>query len=124
MRHSHQGPAGARGRILHGGLIAGTAFRSILERLKRTERCFWAEFRAWLGRTGTQRQYLTYIDYYTMIHRRPPSENEIADFFSVRGPSAHRMILPLEGRGYLSRTPGQPRTLKVQRSRESLPDPE
>lgn len=72
--------------------------------------------------TRTQGQYLAYIHYYTLVHRRPPSENEIADFFSVRGPSAHRMILQLEGRGYLSRTPGQPRTLKVLLSRESIPE--
>jgi DNA-binding MarR family transcriptional regulator len=71
--------------------------------------------------TRTQGQYLAYIHCYTLVHRRPPSENEIADFFSVRGPSAHRMILELEGRGYLSRTPGQPRTLRVLLSRESLP---
>jgi DNA-binding MarR family transcriptional regulator len=72
--------------------------------------------------TRTQGQYLAYIHYYTIIHRRPPSENEIAHFFFVRGPSAHRMILQLEGRGYLSRTPGQARTLKVLLSRETLPD--
>ncbi len=72
--------------------------------------------------TRTQGQYLAYIHYYTKVHRRPPSENEIAGFFEVRGPSAHRMILQLEARGYLSRTPGQPRTLKVLLARESIPD--
>lgn len=72
--------------------------------------------------TRTQGQYLAYIHFYTMVHRRPPSENEMADFFAVRGPSAHRMILQLEEHGYLSRTPGQPRTLKVLLSRESIPE--
>ncbi|MGC2289524.1 MAG: MarR family transcriptional regulator [Thermoplasmata archaeon] len=72
--------------------------------------------------TRTQGQYLAYIHYYTLVHRRPPSENEIADFFAVRGPSAHRMILQLEDHGYLSRTPGQPRTLKVLLPRESIPE--
>jgi DNA-binding MarR family transcriptional regulator len=72
--------------------------------------------------TRTQGQYLAYIHYYTKVHRRPPSENEMADFFAVRGPSAHRMIIQLEERGYLSRTPGQPRTLRVLLSRECIPD--
>jgi Mn-dependent DtxR family transcriptional regulator len=72
--------------------------------------------------TQGQGQYLAYIYWYTGIHRRPPSENEIAEFFAVRGPSAHRMILGLESRGYLSRIPGQPRTLKVLLSRDDIPD--
>ncbi|MGC2205873.1 MAG: MarR family transcriptional regulator [Thermoplasmata archaeon] len=72
--------------------------------------------------THAQGQYLAYIYWYTKVHRRPPSENEIAEFLAVRGPSAHRMILGLENRGYLSRTPGQPRTLKVLPPREDIPN--
>ena len=67
-------------------------------------------------------QLLAYVYWYTKVHRIPPSENEIADFLGVRGPSAHRMILDLEAAGYLSRTPGQPRTIRVLLPREELPE--
>lgn len=72
--------------------------------------------------TRIQGQYLAYIHFYTKIHGRPPSENEIAAFFRVRGPSAHRMILHLEAGGYVARTPGAPRTLRVLLPRTGIPD--
>ncbi|MFI5417779.1 MAG: LexA family protein [Candidatus Lutacidiplasmatales archaeon] len=72
--------------------------------------------------TRVQGQYLAYIYSYTRVHRRPPSENEIAEFFGVRGPSAHRTIVGLESRGFLSRIPGQPRTLTVLLPRKDIPD--
>lgn len=72
--------------------------------------------------TRKQGQLLAYIYWYTKVHRIPPSENEIAAFLGVRGPSAHRMILHLEAAGHLARTPGQPRTLKVLLAREEIPD--
>jgi DNA-binding MarR family transcriptional regulator len=67
-------------------------------------------------------QLLAYVYWYTKVHRRPPSENEIADFLGVRGPSAHRMILALAAAGYLSRKPGEPRTLQVRIPREEIPE--
>jgi hypothetical protein len=74
-------------------------------------------------RVSRQRgRLLAYVFWYTKIHRRPPSESEIADFLGVRGPSAHRMILALEAAGCLSRTPGQPRTLRVLVPRDELPE--
>ena len=67
-------------------------------------------------------QLLAYVYWYTKLHRIPPSENEIAEFVGVRGPSVHRMILDLEVAGYLSRIPGQPRTIRVLLPREELPE--
>ena len=67
-------------------------------------------------------QLLAYVYWYTKVHRIPPSENEIAEFVGVRGPSVHRMILDLEVAGYLSRIPGQPRTIRVLLPREELPE--
>ncbi len=72
--------------------------------------------------TRTQGQLLAYVYWYTKVHRIPPSENEIADFLAVHGPSAHQMILRLEAKGCLSRTPGQPRTIRVLLRREELPE--
>jgi DNA-binding MarR family transcriptional regulator len=69
-----------------------------------------------------QGQLLSYIYWYTKVHRIPPSENEVAEFLAVRGPSAHRMIVLLAEKGHLERTPGQPRTLRVLVPRDELPD--
>jgi DNA-binding MarR family transcriptional regulator len=69
-----------------------------------------------------QGQLLAYVYWYTKVHRLPPSENEIAGFLGVRGPSAHQMILRLEARGLLSRRPGEPRTIRVLLPREELPE--
>ena len=72
--------------------------------------------------TRKQGQLLAYVYWYTKVHRIPPSENEVADFLAIRGPSAHRMIVHLAEKGFLARTPGEPRTLKVLLPREELPD--
>jgi DNA-binding MarR family transcriptional regulator len=102
--------------------MAGTSFGSIVEELKRPKAASGRVPPVARELTHTQGRYLAYIHFDTRIHQRPSSENEIAGIFSVRGPSAHRILFQLEGRGYLSRTPGQPRTLKVLLPRESLPD--
>ena len=74
------------------------------------------------GPTRIQRQYLAYVHYYTKVHRRPPAEDEIVDFFGVEGRSAIGMILRLARLGYLFRVPGQPRTLRVRLPLEEIPD--
>ena len=70
----------------------------------------------------SQGQLVAYVYWYTKVHQVPPSENEIAEFLGVRGPSAHSMILRLNSRGILSRQPGQPRTIRVLLSREEIPE--
>jgi Mn-dependent DtxR family transcriptional regulator len=72
--------------------------------------------------TRKQGQLLAYVYWYTKVHRIPPSENEVAEFLAIRGPSAHQMIVNLAEKGFLQRTPGQPRTLKVLLPSEELPD--
>jgi DNA-binding MarR family transcriptional regulator len=72
--------------------------------------------------THKQGQLLAYVYYYTKLHRIPPAENEIARFLGIQGPSAHQMILRLEENGRLSRTPGQPRTLRVLLPRADIPE--
>jgi len=71
-----------------------------------------------------QGQYLAYIRIWAKIHGRPPSENEIAAFSRLRGPSAHRMIPRLEGCGCVARTPEAPRTLRILLPRAEIPDRE
>ena len=72
--------------------------------------------------TKTQGQYLAFIYYYTKINRRPPAEADFQRYFEVSPPSVHQMILSLEKRGFISRTPGQGRALTLHLQKEELPD--
>ena len=71
--------------------------------------------------TKLQGQYLTYIAMYTKLHRRPPAEADLQIFFGVTPPSVHGMILTLEKRGLISRTPGQARSIEVLVPQDMLP---
>ena len=72
--------------------------------------------------TDKQGQFLAYIYYYTKIMRRPPAEADFQRYFRVTPPSVHSMILALEARGCISRTPGKPRSIQLLLPREALPD--
>ena|SRR2546430_5600342 len=72
--------------------------------------------------TLRQGQFLAYIHAYTRLHRQPPSEAEMAAFFGVSPPSVHQMVVTLERRGLIARTPGQARSLRVLLPPTALPD--
>ena len=72
--------------------------------------------------TPKQGQYLTYIHHYTRVNGRPPAEAEIQRFFRVSPPTVHQMILNLEAKGLLARTPGKPRSLRVLVQSGMLPE--
>ena len=72
--------------------------------------------------TAKQGQYLAFIYYYSKIHGRAPAEAEIEQYFRVSPPAVHQMILTLEARGLIERTPGQARSLRLLIPREELPD--
>jgi repressor LexA len=72
--------------------------------------------------TAKQGQYLAFIYYYTKIHRRSPAEADIQGFFQVSPPVVHQMIMNLEKLGYIEKTPGQGRSIKLLLAREQLPD--
>jgi DNA-binding MarR family transcriptional regulator len=74
-----------------------------------------------LGCTATQGQYLAYIYAYTTIHRRPPAETDMQDFFRVTPPSVHNMVLTLERHGFIDRVPGQARSITLRVPPEALP---
>jgi Mn-dependent DtxR family transcriptional regulator len=71
--------------------------------------------------TKKQGQYLTFIATYTKLHRRPPAEADIQAYFQVTPPSVHNMIVTLERRGFISKTPGAPRSILVLVEAELLP---
>ena len=72
--------------------------------------------------TEKQGQYLAYIYYYVKIHGRAPAESEIQDYFRTTPPSVHQMILTLERRSLITRTPGEARSIRLTLSRADLPD--
>jgi hypothetical protein len=46
--------------------------------------------------TPKQGQYLAFIHLYTRLHRRPPAETDMQQYFHVSPPSVHQMVLTLE----------------------------
>ena len=71
--------------------------------------------------TVTQGQYLAFIYYYRLINRRSPAEADIQEFFRVTPPTVHRMVLELERRGLIRRTPRQARSIEVCIPTEEIP---
>ena len=72
--------------------------------------------------TERQGQYLAFIDAYTRVHGRPPAETDMQRHFQLTPPSVHQMVLTLERRGFISRVPLQPRSIRLLLTREELPD--
>ena len=71
--------------------------------------------------TEKQGQYLAFIYNYTLINGRPPAEADMQRFFRVSPPTVHQMVLKLEERGFITREPGKPRTIRVLVSPDQLP---
>ena len=72
--------------------------------------------------TPKQGQYLAFIYYYTKIHGQAPAEADLQRYFAVSAPTAHRMVVALEERGFIERTPGQSRSIRLLISRGEFPD--
>ena len=72
--------------------------------------------------TDKQGQYLAFIYYYGKIHGRAPAEADMQQYFRVSPPSVHQMVLTLETRGLIERTPGQARSIRLLIPPEELPD--
>ena len=58
--------------------------------------------------TAKQGQYLAYVHLYTRLHRRPPAESDMQQYFGVSPPSVHQMVLTLEQAGIIRRQPRTP----------------
>ena len=72
--------------------------------------------------TPRQGQYLAFIYYYTKLNSMPPAEHEMARYFHVSPPSVHQMVVTLEKRRLIERTPGQARSIRLLLGQEELPD--
>ena len=72
--------------------------------------------------TAKQGQYLAYIHLYTRLHRRPPAETNMQEYFRVSPPSVHQMVLTLERGGFIRRQPRTPRSIELLVDPNQLPD--
>jgi DNA-binding MarR family transcriptional regulator len=72
--------------------------------------------------TPKQGQYLAYIYLYTRLHRRPPAEADIQQYFRVSPPSVHQMVLTLERAGFIRRQPRTPRSIELLVDPKQLPE--
>ncbi len=66
-------------------------------------------------------QYLAFIFAYSRVTGRPPAEADLQRHFAVSAPSVHQMIMTLERRGLVRRTPGVARSVQVLVAAENLP---
>lgn len=71
--------------------------------------------------THRQGQYLAFIYAYTTLNRRPPAEADMQAFFRVTPPSVHQMVLELERRQLIRRTPRVARSIEILIPAASLP---
>ena len=71
--------------------------------------------------TDKQGQYLAFIYHYAKLNRRPPAEADLERYFRVSPPSIHDMILRLEAGGFIERTPGQGRSIRLLVPEAELP---
>ena len=72
--------------------------------------------------TAKQGQYLAYIHLYTRLHRRPPAETDMQEYFRVSPPSVHQMVLTLERAGFIRRQSRTPRSIELPVDPTQLPD--
>ena len=72
--------------------------------------------------TPKQGQYLAFIHYYNRIHGCAPAEADMEKYFRVAYSSVHQMVITLEKRRLITRTPGEARSIRLLLSREELPD--
>ncbi|MCX5684324.1 MAG: MarR family transcriptional regulator [Planctomycetota bacterium] len=72
--------------------------------------------------TPRQGQFLAFIYYYTRVNGQPPAEGDMERYFKTSPSAVHQMVLALERRGFIERTPGQGRSIRLLLPREALPD--
>ncbi|MCA9126268.1 MAG: MarR family transcriptional regulator [Planctomycetales bacterium] len=71
--------------------------------------------------TPTQARYLAFIQKYIDLHGIAPSEKEISDAMCVMPPSVNQMIKSLEKLGFISRSPGVARSIRIILPTELVP---
>jgi len=70
-------------------------------------------FRVLDAPTKHQLEYLLFIAKYMRHFGRAPAESDIQRHFLVAAPSVNQMMQTLERRGFISRQPGVPRSIRI-----------
>ena len=71
--------------------------------------------------TKRQGEYLAFLHLYSLLNKRPPAEADFQAYFGVSAPAAHQMLISLQNRGLIHKTPGQARSLRLLVAPETLP---
>lgn len=69
--------------------------------------------------TPKQQAYLDFIRDYIALHRAPPAETDMVAFFRVSPPSVHRMVTTLAEKGFITKTAGQSRSIRLVATKET-----
>ena len=72
--------------------------------------------------TEKQGQYLAFFYYFKKIHSMSPSEIDMQKYFRVTPPTVHQMVLKLEEKKLIKRTPRKARSIELLLDRSELPD--
>lgn len=72
--------------------------------------------------THRQGQFLAFIHHYTKLNGQAPSERDMQQYFRTSPPSIHQMVMTLDKRGLIERTPGVARSIRLLVPREQLPE--
>ncbi len=71
--------------------------------------------------TPKQGQYLAFIHMFTKLHRQPPSEADLQQYFGTSPPTVHSMVVRLHEAQFIDRTPRTPRSIRLLVDPEQLP---
>jgi DNA-binding MarR family transcriptional regulator len=71
--------------------------------------------------THLQGQYLAFLDAYTKVNGRTPAEADFQRYFKATPPTVHQMILTLSRLGFIARSPGQARSIRINIPPEEIP---
>jgi repressor LexA len=67
-------------------------------------------------------KHAAFIHLYTRLHRRPPAETDMQEYFRVTPPSVHQMVLALERQGFIRRQPRTARSIQLLVDPKHLPE--
>ena len=68
--------------------------------------------------TPKQGQYLAFM----RLHRQPPAESGMPEYFRVSPPSVHQMVRTLERAGFIRRQSSTPRSIELLVDPKHLPE--
>ncbi|MDD5599789.1 MAG: hypothetical protein PHV82_17725 [Victivallaceae bacterium] len=72
--------------------------------------------------TEKQGQFLAFIYYFRKINGMAPSEMDMRKYFRVTPPTVHQMIIKLEEKQLIRRTPGAARSIELLLNVNELPE--